>query len=98
MVTKGEMEGGREKSGVWDQQIQTTMYKIDKQQGPTIQYRELYSIPCNKLNGKGSENNIYIYFNKKYILQYKNLKIKRNFKKEIRWRKKKGEPCKLQVF
>ena len=27
--------GGRDKLGVWDQQIQTTRYKIDKQQGPT---------------------------------------------------------------
>ena len=25
----------RDKLGVWDWQIQTTMYKIDKQQGPT---------------------------------------------------------------
>ena len=34
MVTKGER--GRDKLGVWDQQIHTTIYKIDKQQGPTI--------------------------------------------------------------
>ena len=27
---------GREKLGVWDQQIQTTIYKTDKQQGPTV--------------------------------------------------------------
>ena len=36
---------GRDKLGVWDQQIQTT---IDKQQGSTVQHRELYSISCNK--------------------------------------------------
>ena len=38
----------REKLGVWVQQIQS-VYKIDKQQGPTVQHRELYSISCNKL-------------------------------------------------
>ena len=40
---------GRDKLGVWDQQIQTIIYKIDRQQGPTVQHRELYSISCNKL-------------------------------------------------
>ena len=28
-----EVEKGRDKLGDWDSQIQTTMYKIDKQQG-----------------------------------------------------------------
>ena len=41
MITK--REGGRDKLGVWDYHVQTTMYKIDKQQ------EELYSISCNKL-------------------------------------------------
>ena len=40
---------GRDKLGVWDLQIQTTIYKIDKQQGPTVQHRELYSVPRNNL-------------------------------------------------
>ena len=44
-------KGGVDKLEVWDQQIQTTVYKIDKQ-GHTVQHRELYSIPCNKLNQK----------------------------------------------
>ena len=42
MVTKGERGGGRDKLGVWDQQIQIIIYKVDKQQGPTVQHRELY--------------------------------------------------------
>ena len=50
-LPKGK-DGGRDKLGVWDQQIQITIYEIDKQQGPTVQHRELYSISCNKLNGK----------------------------------------------
>ena len=48
LVTKGR-KGGRDKLGVWDQQIQTTIHKIDKQQGFTVQHRELYSISCNNL-------------------------------------------------
>ena len=42
-------KGGGDKLGVWDQQIQTTIYKIDKQQGPTVYHWELYSISFNKL-------------------------------------------------
>ena len=29
-------KGGRDKLGVWDEQIHTTVYKTDKQQGPTV--------------------------------------------------------------
>ena len=47
MVTKGEWGSGRDKLGIWDQQIQTTMYKIDKQ-SPTVQHRELYSVSYDK--------------------------------------------------
>ena len=35
MVTKGG-GGGRDKLGVWDKHIHTTVYKIDNQQGPTV--------------------------------------------------------------
>ena len=38
----------RDGVGVWDFQMQTIMYRMDKQQGPTVQHRELYSISCNK--------------------------------------------------
>ena len=45
-------QGGKgvreDKLGVRDQQIQTTIFKIDKQQRPTIQHKELYSISCSK--------------------------------------------------
>ena len=44
MVAKGESGGVRDKLGVWDQQIQTTTYKIDKQLGPTAQLKELFNI------------------------------------------------------
>ena len=48
-------KGGRDKLGVWDEQIHSTIYRIDKQQGPTVQYRELYLVKT--YNGK--ESNIY---------------------------------------
>ena len=49
--TYGYQKGGgeRDKLGVWDENIHTTMFKIDNQQGPTVQHRELYSISCKNL-------------------------------------------------
>ena len=35
-LPKGKGGVGRDKLGVWDQQIQTMIYKRDKQQSPTI--------------------------------------------------------------
>ena len=43
---------GRGKLGVWDEYIHTTVYKMDNQQGPTVEHEELYSIFCNNLYGK----------------------------------------------
>ena len=40
---------GGDKLIVWDWQMQTTVYKVNKQQGPIIQDRELFSISCKKL-------------------------------------------------
>ena len=34
--TYGYQREGRDKLGVWDQQIQTTVHKIDKQHGFTV--------------------------------------------------------------
>ena len=34
--------------GVWDQHMKTITYSMDKQQGPTVQHKELYSISCDK--------------------------------------------------
>ena len=43
----GKVEGRRINQELTD--IYTTMYKIDKQQGPIVQHRELYSVSCNNL-------------------------------------------------
>ena len=48
VVAKGEGEWGKDGVGVWDQQKQTITYRMDKQQGPTVQHRELYSLSCGK--------------------------------------------------
>ena len=34
--------GGRDKSGAWNAYTHTTIYKVDDQQGPTLQHRGLY--------------------------------------------------------
>ena len=46
MVSNGYWGWGREGLGVWDQQ--TTIYRMNKQQGPTLQDREQYSTSCDK--------------------------------------------------
>ena len=40
--------GGRDGLGVWDQHMQTIICRMDKQQGPTVQHMELYSISYDK--------------------------------------------------
>ena len=42
----------REGLGAWDQQMKVSIHRMDKQQGPTVQHRELYSIFCDKPDGK----------------------------------------------
>ena len=45
-------EGGwkrRRKLGVCHQQVYTTVYKMDKQQGPAVPYRERYPVSYNDL-------------------------------------------------
>ena len=41
VVAKGEEDQGRDGLGVWGEQMQTTMYRMDKQQGPTVEHRDL---------------------------------------------------------
>ena len=41
MVTSGEKEGRMGKIGEWDKEIQTAMYKINKQQGYIVQHGEI---------------------------------------------------------
>ena len=46
----GFQEGGgwgKDGGGIWDQQMQTILYRMDKQ-GPTVQHRDLYPTFCDK--------------------------------------------------
>ena len=53
---------GRDKLGVWDQQIQTTTYEIDKQQGPTVQHSRIENIQYPVINqNKKNMKKIFIY-------------------------------------
>ena len=43
---------GRE-GGSWDGHVHTTVLKMDHQQGPAVEPRELCSMPCSSLDGRG---------------------------------------------
>ena len=52
---------GRDRLGVWDWHVHTTIFKIDNQQGPTLLHRECCSIFCNNLNRKIIWKRIHVY-------------------------------------
>ena len=62
--------GERDKLGIWNEQIHITIFKTDQQQGPTIQHRELYSIPCNNLYKIIMEKSLKKSVYKKYITEF----------------------------
>ena len=49
IVPAGRLRG---KLGVWDEHIYATIHKIENQQRPTVEPRELYSTFCDNLYGK----------------------------------------------
>ena len=51
MVVEGRV-GGRDSQGVWN--VHTVIFKVDNQQGPTVQHRKLYSMLCGSLDGRGA--------------------------------------------
>ena len=52
MVPRGN-DGGRDSWGIWDQCVHTLILKMDNQQGPTVQQRELCSLLPGSLDGRG---------------------------------------------
>ena len=52
MVARGRM-GRRDSQGVWDGHVHTAIFKMNNQQGPTLQHRELCSMLCSNLDGRG---------------------------------------------
>ena len=58
---KKEREWGRAKLGIWDQQIHTIIYKIDKQQGPSVQRWDYIQSPIVNHNRKDNDTeNTYV--------------------------------------
>ena len=53
-------QGGRDGLGVWDEQMQTNIYRMDKQQGPTVYHRELCSVSCDKPQRRRIRRRMYI--------------------------------------
>ena len=39
-------DGGRDSWGVWDVYVHITMFKMNSQQGPTVEHMELCSMLC----------------------------------------------------
>ena len=50
---QGEKTGGHDNQGAWDGHVHTAIFKIDNQQNPTAQHRELCSMLYGSLDGKG---------------------------------------------
>ena len=46
-------EGGRDSRGVWDQRVPTAVLKMQSQQGPALQQRELGSMLRGSLEERG---------------------------------------------
>ena len=44
---------GRESLGVWYGHGHTAVFKMDHQQGPAVEHRELCSVLCGSLDGRG---------------------------------------------
>ena len=52
MVGSGK-DGGRDSHGVWDGQVPIAIFKMDNQQGPTVEFSELCSTLSGSLDRKG---------------------------------------------
>ena len=48
---RGRMQR-RDGQGVWNGHVHTTVFKMDNQQGPTVEHRELCSVLCGSLDGR----------------------------------------------
>ena len=44
---------GRDSQGICEDHVYTAIFKMDNQKGPIVQHRELYSVLCASLNGRG---------------------------------------------
>ena len=51
--------------------MKTIIYIMDKQQGPTVQHRKLYSISCDNPQWKRIWKNVYVYITDHFAVQQK---------------------------
>ena len=51
VVAKREGKQGRVGLGIWDQQMQTNMSRMDKEQGPTVEHRNYIQYPVVNQDG-----------------------------------------------
>ena len=47
------------------------IYRMDKQQGPTVQHKELYSVSCKNPNGKDYKKQCIYVYNSHFAVQQK---------------------------
>ena len=53
---------GKDSQGVWDGHGHTAVFNMENQQGPAVQVRELCSMSCGSLDGRGVwKENGYVY-------------------------------------
>ena len=45
--------GSLDGKGVWDGHLYTAIFKMDNQQGTTVEHMEPYSVLCGSLDGRG---------------------------------------------
>ena len=53
MVANGGRREGRHSQVVWDGQVRTAVFKLENQQGPAVEHKELCSMSCGSLDGRG---------------------------------------------
>ena len=53
MVANGGRREGRHSQGVWDGHVRTAVFKLENQQGPAVEHKELCSMSCGSLDGRG---------------------------------------------
>ena len=53
MIAVGKDEEEWNSQGVWESHAHNTIFKMDNQQGPTVEHRELCSMLCGSQDGKG---------------------------------------------
>ena len=62
LMLAGGKDGG-DSQGVWDGHVHTAIFKMTKQQGPTVQHRELCSMLCGSLHERGVGENGHMHMN-----------------------------------